>query len=161
GRLYVTRYTTFFIYDPNTNKWTEGPSMPVSRRYHAMVCGSDGRIYAIGGYNGAGYPLDSVSVYDPQTNTWASAASIPRAAGEIAAVASPDRTKIAVLGGASDIDVWSATFYDSVYVYDVVTGTWTEAADHKLTAARGGLAAAFVDCKVFAIGGYTGSGSLG
>jgi len=79
---------------------------------------------------------------------------MPRAAGDIAAVASPDRTKIAVLGGSSKNGIDPSTvFFDSVYVYDVLTDTWTEATENKLRQARRGAAAALVGCNVFAIGG--------
>ena len=37
----------------------------------------DGKIYAIGGHDGAG-ALDMVEVYDPQANSWQRVASMPR-----------------------------------------------------------------------------------
>jgi len=41
---------TVEVYDPSTNTWSMGAPMPTSRAGLAAVRGSDGRIYAIGGF---------------------------------------------------------------------------------------------------------------
>jgi N-acetylneuraminic acid mutarotase len=56
-------------YDPVTNAWATKASMPTAREglISAVV---NGKIYAIGGFNGT--PLSTVEVYDPVANTWSS-----------------------------------------------------------------------------------------
>lgn len=59
-------------YDPATNTWATKASMPTAREglISAVV---NGKIYAIGGFNGT--PLSTVEVYDPVVNTWSSLSS--------------------------------------------------------------------------------------
>ena len=50
-------------------------SMPTARAYLGGFLGSDGRLYAIGGYNDSGY-LSVVEAYDPSTNAWSAVAPL-------------------------------------------------------------------------------------
>lgn len=63
------------IYDPQQDRWVEGPPLRTRRQGHSVVCTSDGMLYAIGGTNsaryafgerefGSGGPLASVEVLD-------------------------------------------------------------------------------------------------
>src|SRR5712692_6825588 len=61
-----------------TSTWTTAASMPTARYGLAAATSSDGRIYAIGGFDGASYP-SVVQVYDPTTSTWTSGAPMPTA----------------------------------------------------------------------------------
>ncbi len=165
GKLYVTGGQNvglvveagLRIYDPTTDTWTTGTSMPGPRFLHRLVCGSNGRLYAIGGRNaGSGEPLSTVVAYDPTNDTWAEAAELPRAVVSFAAIASEGRTKISVIGGGTAYSNNAAPYYDSVYVYDVLTDTWTTST-HTLGTARRELSAARTGCDVFAIGGSNGT----
>jgi len=63
------------IYDPETNGWSYGPSMPTARTTPAVTRGGDGRIIVIGGSNGSA-PLNVVEVFNPVSNTWCSSAVV-------------------------------------------------------------------------------------
>ena len=71
--------------------------MPTARYALAGVLGPDGRIYAIGGYNGSGV-LNTVEAYNPKTNSWTSEAPMPTARGYLAAALGPDG-RIYAIGG--------------------------------------------------------------
>lgn len=60
---------TVEIYDFATNSWTNGTPMPTPRGYLAVVAGTDGNVYAIGGTDGQ-QPLTTVEVYNPSKNSW-------------------------------------------------------------------------------------------
>lgn len=57
------------IYDPGTDKWTDGPPLQVPRHGHAAARASNGHIYVLGGWNAGGKgpntgALDSVEILD-------------------------------------------------------------------------------------------------
>lgn len=59
-------------YDPQTNRWRVLAPMRYARMY-CSVAVLDGKLYAVGGLDGA-TTLDVVEVYDPRRNAWAEAA---------------------------------------------------------------------------------------
>jgi len=70
-------YNTVEAYNPISNTWTTLAPLPIARIYLSAAVGSDGRIYAIGGYNFADPHASSVvEAYDPRTNTWATVAPL-------------------------------------------------------------------------------------
>jgi len=71
--------------------------MPTAR-YSLNVAEVDGKIYAIGGYNG-GY-LDIVEEYDPTTDTWTTKTSMPTARYDLGVVEA--NGKIYAIGGKND-----------------------------------------------------------
>jgi N-acetylneuraminic acid mutarotase len=79
------------IFDPKTNRWTEGTPIPTGVS-SAGACSTSGvyapkRIYVVGGlrgYSGGGTSYDATKtgtdvnqVYDPKTGSWSLAASLP------------------------------------------------------------------------------------
>ncbi len=69
------------IYDPATNAWSLGASMPVST-WQVAAGATTGtmapkQIYVIGGMTGFGEGSNQTYAYDPSANTWTTAASIP------------------------------------------------------------------------------------
>jgi RNA polymerase sigma factor (sigma-70 family) len=161
---------TVEVYDPATNRWTRKADMPTAREFHA-ACVIDGRIYVSGGsptHIGGLTGLATVEVYDPATDTWTQVSDMPMARHDHSA--SVVDGKVYIIGGADDavIRLWEEGKIDTgrlnelfsiVYVYDPGTDTWTTAAD-PLPTARGGLTAAVVDGKIYAIGGGQGSTKL-
>jgi N-acetylneuraminic acid mutarotase len=134
------------------NAWTSVSPMPGgSRDRMAVATGTDGRIYAIGGYDGTNM-LDRVEAYDPRTNTWATEAPMPGGGRcELAAATGPDG-RIYAIGGEND-----SNLLDRVEAYDPSTNTWTTEAPMP-GGVRGFLAAATgPDGRIYAIGGYDGS----
>jgi hypothetical protein len=71
--------------------------MPTARYLLAAATGCDGRIYAIGGYNGS-IILNTVEAYDPATNAWTTVAPMPTARWLLAAATGSDG-RIYAIGG--------------------------------------------------------------
>jgi len=97
--------------------------MPTARANLVAATGSDGRIYAIGGYDANGASLAAVEAYDSKANRWTAVAPLPRAQDALTAVTSADG-RIFVIGGEDPEHRGIAT----VDVYDPHTHVWTAAA---------------------------------
>jgi N-acetylneuraminic acid mutarotase len=94
-------------YDPASDSWTELPhQMPTPRYDLAVVTGSNGRIYALGGMYDCS-AVDVVEEFDPVTRTWRSLTPMPTARYGHAAVATDDG-RIFLLGGWRKV---AGTFY--------------------------------------------------
>ena len=106
------------IYNPATNTWSAGPSMP-SVRYSLAAAVAGGVIYAIGGYNGGN--TNAVEAFDPQVGFWVSKSPLPTARNGLAAVTGPDG-KIYAMGG--DVQGGGENVA-TVEIYDPSTNTWT------------------------------------
>jgi len=122
--------------------------MITARNGFAAATGSDGRIYALGGYNNFGNTLSSVERYDPATNLWTALAPMNTGRSNFGAATGPDGSIYAFGGFAGD-----GTALSSVERYDPVKNTWSPVANMKF--ARGGLAAVTgSDGRIYAIGGH-------
>jgi N-acetylneuraminic acid mutarotase len=84
------------VYNPVTDTWKAASPMPRARASFGAVLGSDGRIYAVGGYNDSGY-LTAVDAYDPSTNAWSTVAPLKLARAGLA-VASVSNRLLAIGG---------------------------------------------------------------
>jgi N-acetylneuraminic acid mutarotase len=145
----ITSTPTPTVTRPTDIVWVTRASMPTSR-YAAVVGAANGKIYAIGGYDGSNR-LATVEEYDPTTDTWATRASMPTArSGMRAAVANG---KVYVIGGYD-----GSNRLATVEEYDPATNTWTTRAS--MPTARSSLAVVASDGKVYAIGGTTDSGRV-
>jgi len=111
------------IYNPKTNRWTPGRSIPTTTDLPG-VAWSGNRLYVIGGLNGFGTPLGNVQAYDPETNTWQKRAPVltPRSHP---AVGTLDDGQIIVAGGGPP----PSSETTDVELYTPSSNTW-----HKLTA---------------------------
>src|SRR5260370_394304 len=56
------------------SSWSTVAPMPTARQFLAAAAGADGRVYAIGGLQFGGGPLNTVEAYDPFTNIWSTVA---------------------------------------------------------------------------------------
>jgi N-acetylneuraminic acid mutarotase len=133
----------FEIYDPATDSWTPGPSLPAPRD-HAGVAAVNGKLYVIGGYGPVTSPAGSVAAtvfeFDPGSSTWSTKAPMvsPRAAFAVAVVG----TKIHCVGGLSG---------KAHEAYDVSTDTWEMLPE--MPTGREHLAAASIGTTIYVVGG--------
>ncbi len=126
-----------------TMGWADKAPMPTARSSPSVVTASNGKIYAIGGYNNGA--LNVVEEYDPRSNTWTTKAPMPTARGDLGVAATADG-KIYAFGG------WNNGTLNTVEVYDTLTNTWISKAsmpeaNHKL-----GVVAAS-NGKIYIVGG--------
>ncbi|MCB1937191.1 MAG: galactose oxidase [Nitrosomonas sp.] len=143
---------TVYQFNPVTQTWRERAPMP-SARGALGVTVYQGKLYAIGGYDGEQNSA-ATEVYDPQTDTWTTAASLlaPRDHLAVAAAGSG----IYAIGGRSNLKYRQNT--SVVEVYDPIADQWQYAAH--LPTARSGIAAGVIDGKIYVLGGESGEGTF-
>ena len=135
-------------YDPAIDIWTKKANMPTARSSLSTSV-VDGKIYAIGGYNGV-QTFSTVEMYDPATDTWTRKADMPTKRAWLSC--SVVDGKIYAIGGATGV------IKKTVEEYDPETDTWAKKAD--MPTARSTLSTSVVDGKIYAVGGYNGFQSL-
>ncbi|MGH0168325.1 UNVERIFIED_CONTAM: hypothetical protein FKN15_057838 [Acipenser sinensis] len=86
---------TVWVYNGDTDEWTEGCPMLHARYYHCSVT-LHGCVYVIGGYRG-GAPAPEAEFYDPLKKTWSPVANMVQGVGN--ATACVLRDIIYVTGG--------------------------------------------------------------
>jgi N-acetylneuraminic acid mutarotase len=134
----------------NPDTWATRSSMPTARQRLGAAVSSDGRIYAIGGYNGSWPMLTTVEEYDPTTDTWTTRASMPTSRENMGVVAASNG-KIYAIGG------YDGDALDAVEEYDPTTDTWTTRTN--MPTARSGMGVvAASNGKIYTFGGSDGSG---
>ncbi len=143
---------TVFIYDPATDRWTEGTPMPTQRGALA-VTESDGKLFAIGGYDGAGNSA-AVEVYDPASDRWSRRAPLPTPRDHLAAASVGG--KVYTFGGRLNRDYGHNLAVTEVY--DPSTDRWTRAAD--LPTPRSGITAGVIGGLVYVVGGEAPEGTF-
>jgi len=144
------------IYDPSTDTWTTGLDMPTGRSELGVVRGSDGLIYAIGGYSVSA--LSVVEAYNPSANTWTTKASMPSPKLEFGVALGLDG-KIYVIGGGTSYYNNNEPFLDTVEIYDHNTNTWSIPSwpESKMPTARKEFSIAMdANGRFYAIGGANG-----
>ena len=119
--------------------------MPTAR-YALAAVSVEGKIYAIGGYNGK--YLNTIEVYDTERDIWTKAAPMPTSRELLAAVVVGK--KIYAIGGYDGKNA-----LNTVEVYNTEKNVWTKAAP--MPTSRECLAAAAVGKKIYVIGGYNGN----
>jgi N-acetylneuraminic acid mutarotase len=130
------------------NSWTTKKPMSTARGGLGVAV-VNGKIYAIGGFNGA-TQLAVNEEYNPVTDTWTTKASMPTARSGFAV--SVYQNKIYCIGGTTgDGDTVVSGFTGVTEVYDPATDTW----ETKLSmpTPRADLCAGVVNGKIYCIGG--------
>ena len=155
GKLYViggypnscTGVNSVFEYDPATDAWATRTSMPTARGAHVAVTYQD-KIYAIGGrFNGPA--LGTLEIYDPATDSWAAdLPGMPTPREHLAAAAID--SLIYVIGGRF---VGDGGFQNvaTLEALNPRTLIWTQLPN--MPTARGGLAAAGMNGRLYVFGG--------
>ncbi len=148
------------IYDPSSNSWSLGTSMP----WNAGSCNAafiNGLVYVCGGIIGS-ITVDTVAAYDPVANTWSAPLAV-MPMGRNHAAASTDGIKLYVFGGR-DGGNFVTNGFDDTQIYDPATDTWQTSAGGgslaPLPLARGGTGAAvYFNGEFYVMGGETLTGS--
>jgi len=147
GGGYLDRHdlsNKLYIYDPNTNKWTEGEDLPGPPG--ALTANFiNETLYVVGGVDASG-TISSNWAYHPANNTWTEKASMPTAREHLTSAVVDD--KLYVIGGRTS---GMATNVDANEVFDPITDTWTEL--ESMPSQRGGLASAVVNGSIYVFGG--------
>ena len=164
GRLYVIGgykqsglsvwgpVATVYAYDPTADAWSERAPMPTARGALSVTV-HDGKLYAIGGYEGkANSP--AVEVYDPVRNSWSSRAALPTARDHLAT--STAAGKIYAIGGRLKGDYHRNL--STTEVYDPESDKWSRGPD--LPTARSGITAAEAGGRVYVFGGEGPDGTF-
>lgn len=102
------------IYDIASDTWRRGASLPVARSCDVVV--REGKIYAVGGYNGMA--LGRVDIYDPSLNQWTRGTDLPVPVSAHRCVLMNNR--LFVIGDYKTLNF--------VCQYDFETGSWTKIA---------------------------------
>jgi formylglycine-generating enzyme required for sulfatase activity/N-acetylneuraminic acid mutarotase len=129
--------------------WTLRANMPTPRQWVGLAAATNGKIYAIGGYDGS--VLNLVEEYDPASDTWTGRANMPTSRSAFGAATAPNG-KIYAIGG------WNNSYLSTVEEYDPVNNTWATRAS--MPTARYGLAVATgSNGKIYAVGGVDVDGN--
>ena len=135
------------VYKPATDSWRTADALPAPRCAYA-IASTGGRIYLFGGWDGSRYVGD-VLIYDPQGGRWSYGTPMAQGRGFAAAVAVEGR--IYLLGGYDGVNELT-----DCEVYDPSlegSGRSPWKALSPMSQARGGLGAAAVGNRLYAIGG--------
>jgi N-acetylneuraminic acid mutarotase len=142
-------YNKMRVYDPCTNLWSDGPSMPTRRYWPASgvlenCITGEKELYVVGGYSGfSGLP--TVEKYTPSTGNWQSIPSITGNRGHGIMTAVVDN-KLYAIGG-----FWnSGVYYSTNEMYDSCSN-WVPKASMPI-ALQGGACAVWGD-KIYVFGG--------
>lgn len=143
----ISPLTSLEIYDPVTDRWTDGPSMNFARA-NAGAAVLDGKLYVVGGNGGTLYSpdegLESAEMFDPLTNRWSHKADLPDAGP----------AQLAVMDGTLYAIVTIRAMQSSrMYEYDAARDQWIRLRDPPVMLY--GAAVAVIDGGLYAIGGYS------
>ena len=107
------------IYDPESGRFTPGPSMNGERAGQAAVQLPNGRLLVVGGTDTDEHPLRSAEIYDPASGRFTATGSTHAPRTAAAAALLPDG-RVLVTGGVDEQHNAIAT----AEIYDVRTATW-------------------------------------
>ena len=173
GKIYVlgaftggypdeTPIPNVYIYDPATDTWTQGPTIPENRRRGAAgAVAHDGQIYLVGGIQNG--HIDGhvrwLDAFDPAAGTWTTLADAPRFRDHVQ-VAVADGKLYAVGGRRTSQatgEVLELTIPE-VDVYDVATDRWTPLPPSgDLPTERAGATTVAVNGHIMVMGGESGT----
>jgi N-acetylneuraminic acid mutarotase len=138
------------IYNPATNVWSAGVSLPTTLNGGAAAVVSN-VLYVIGGSpNGSLTQTNTVWAFSLTTNEWAAKSNMPTARQNAAAVV--ENNVIYVIGGYAN-----GAFLNTVQSYDPATDTWTDWAP--MLVGESEPSVGLIGTKIIAAGGFTGVGN--
>jgi len=143
-------------YDPATKQWSHVAPMTVQRSTAGVVVIND-KLYAVGGRDGSSC-LRSVECYNPHTNKWNPVANMCKRRGGVG-VGVVNGFLYAVGGhDAPAVTNPNQSRFSCMERYDTATDTWTIVAS--LSIGRDAIGVCVLGERLFAVGGYDGSGYL-
>jgi len=143
---------TVYTYDPVTDTWSERAPMPTARGALSVTV-HDGKLYAIGGYEGRANSA-AVEAYDPVRNSWSVRAPLPTPRDHLATTTAAG--KLYAIGGRLKGDYHRNLSVTEVY--DPLSDKWSKAPD--LPTARSGITAAEAGGRVYVFGGEGADGTF-
>lgn len=154
GKLYLVAgktgsgpQSTMYIYDPASDTWSTGPSLPGPAVENPAVVAVNGKLYVFGGstlpFAGS---VTNAAVFDPSTNAWTPLAPMPVARG--GATAKALGSSVYVVGGMD-----GGASLATVSVYSLGANTW--AAGPPMSTRRDNPGSAVLDGKLYVFGGRT------
>ncbi|KAF4676627.1 choline dehydrogenase 7 [Perkinsus chesapeaki] len=134
------------VYDALRDTWMIGASLNTPRRNCAStITEDDGRIFAIGGYDGSSM-LSSVEAYDPRMRNWMNVASMSTPRSSCMAVAD-NNGHIWALGGTSGKRL------KSIEMYDIRNNKWSSIPGTDMIEEVSAGSAVFFNGHIYVIGG--------
>jgi len=139
-------------YDPGTDLWSVKTNMPTPR-WKVTSSTVNGTIYTIGGGATGNQcsPTGTVEAYDPIANAWTTTKK-PMSTARWGAASDVLNGQIYVAGGSQSCPQGSVIVSFELEVYDPSADAWTS--KMPMPTARWDLAAAAVNGKLYAIGGW-------
>ena len=139
------------IYDPSTDTWTAGKSIPKAVAIYASAV-VDNKIYVISGMAEGSAITNLTQIYDPKLDSWSLGAPIPmgvKDAGAGAITGANLLKAIYVVGGSNASAPLNGQITNQVY--SVETDSWSMAEPMPMD--KAGLSATVVNNTLFVIGG--------
>ncbi len=135
--------------------WAERAVVADGPIQEVAVVALSGEVYVIGGFDGAGRIVPTVSAYDPEADRWRAAAPLPVAMHHANAAAVDGR--LWVLGFLRD-----RRFSEDgrSFVYDPAADAWSPGPDLPDTWHRGASGVAAIDGVIYVVGGFAAGGAL-
>ena len=128
GGYGANQLATVEIYDPTTDTWETGPSLPGANDAFGTVVGPDSRIYVMGGCCTTTGSLGLTSVYalNPGANSWTRLSDMPYGFLDPYAVTASNN-KIYIVGGSFTVNSFNGPNISGGFVeeYNPLTDTWT------------------------------------
>ena len=155
-----TPIPNIMIYDPKTDRWSTGPSIPSNRRRgSAGVVVYNDKIYMVSGIidgHQSGW-VPWLDEYDPQAGTWRTLRNAPHSRDHFHAALYGDR--IVVGGGrrSGQDGTFNAT-EGAIDIYDISSGTWITH-NRDIPTHRAAPAVGVIGDEVIFMGGERNSGS--
>ena len=109
------------IYNPTTNTWATGATMPTALFGAGAGIDAAGLMHLYGGITTSFNPTQAHIVYNTSTNTWVAAANTPAPARAYTTGATGSDGNLYLFGGDNDIVAGSGTFYNQVDFYNPTT----------------------------------------
>ena len=149
-----------FLYDPDTDTWTDGPDLPAPR-HHPQLAVAGGRLHAVGGFafkpdpsQGTWQMQSGGWAWDEAAGAWTGAPALPAPRAEAVPLAFAGRFHL--IGGRSPAGSANASWRDHAdvsdhHVLDPALGRWESLAP--APTARNSAAGVVLDGKLYVVGG--------